>query len=298
MKLATLFWCYKEPALCADRVRLLREQDPETPIYVLYGGEPEDAPRFRELFGGEVDDFYVFDEAHPEGAEDSNTVFRAGKHWKYLFGDLLIAAWYRDRGRELEWDTVVVVQWDMLVYGRLRDVFACLGEGEALFSGLRPIAEVEDHWTWVAPSNPRERKKYEAFLAHVRERYGFEGEPEGYVAVVTCLPRVFLEQFARIERPELGFLEYRLPIYARAFGVAICRDHPFRPWWGAVEPYSARHTLRARPDEISALTILRNLRRSDGARVFHPYWRRAPRGIVGWIRAIVGSLRPSARVTR
>ncbi len=298
MKLATLFWCYKEPAICADRVRLLREHDPESPIYVLFGGDPAQTGEFRAQFGDLVDDFYVFDDPRPAGAGDADTTFRSGTHWKYLYGDLLIAAWFRDRGRALEWDTVVVVQWDMLVYGRLDDVFACLGEGEALFSGLRPIAEVEDDWNWVARSNAHERANYEAFLAHARERYGFGGEPRGYVAVVTCLPRVFLERFAEVDRPELGFLEYKLPIYAEAFGVPICEEHPFRPWWGAVEPFSKAHTLRARPDEISATTILSNLRRSDGARVFHPYWRRAPRGLVGWTRAILGSLRPSARITR
>ena len=295
MNLATLFWCYKAPEVCEDRLRLLRKNDPDAPIYLLFGGDPREADAFRSRLGELVDDFYVFDEPHPEGAEDFNTVFRSGTHWKYLFGDLLIAAWFRDRGHALAWDTVVVVQWDMLVYGRLNDVFACLEKDEILLSGLRPIAEVEAHWTWVSPNNPRERKNYEAFMEHVRERYGYDQEPKGYVAVVTCLPRVFLERFIEIERPDLGFLEYRLPIYAQIFGTRVCKDHPFHPWWGAVEPFSRSHTLRARPDEISAWTILRNLRRPDGARVFHPYWRRAPAGFAGWSKAMLGSLRSSVR---
>ena len=289
MRLAALFWCYKDPALCRDRLELLRRNDPEVRIYVLFGGDPAEAPAFEAALGPLADDVFVFDDPPPPGVEEGAERFRGGEHWKYYYGDLLLAAWYRERGHALEWDTVAVLQWDMLVYGKLSETFACLGQDEALFSGLRPIREVEDRWAWVAPSQPRERRMYEDFLEHVRERYGYADDPLGYVAVVTCLPRVFLEPFAGIERPELGFLEYRLPIYAQIFGTPICREHPFRPWWGAVEPYSRTHTLRARPLEISSSVVLANLMRRDGARIFHPYWRNAPRGAVGWAKAVAGS---------
>jgi hypothetical protein len=294
MKRAILFWCYKAPELCEDRVRLLRRNDPDAPLYVLFGGDPGLSAELEARLAPLVDDFWVFDRPPPPGSEELDVRFRGGTQWKYYFGDLLIAAWFEERGHALEWDTVVVVQWDMLVFGRIDDVFGCLEEDQVLFSGLRPIAEVEDRWAWTTPDNPAERARYEAFLAHVRERHGYDAEPQGYVAVVTCLSRAFLERFAGIERPDLGFLEYRLPIYAQVFGTPICREHPFRPWWGAVEPRSPDHTLRARPDEISAWTILRNLRDPRGARVFHPYWRRTPRGVVGWTRALVGSARRRA----
>jgi len=291
MKLAILFWCYKDPRLCQDRLRLLRRDNPRALIYVLYGGDPAQAPSFRAVLERFVDDFYVFDDPPPSGADDLVSRFRGGVHWKYVFGDLLLAAWHRDRGVHLEWDTVVVVQWDMLVYGPIERVFACLQPDQVLFSGLRPVREVEEHWAWVAPSQRAARATYLEFLAHVRERHGFAADPLCYVAIVTCLSRAFLERFAAIERPELGFLEYRLPIYAQIFGTPICTDHPFRPWWGAIEPYSRWSTLRARPVEISPATILVNLLRRDGARVFHPYWRRAPAGVVGWAAAFGGALR-------
>ncbi len=293
MKLAILFWCYKNAELCEDRLQLLRQANRNAPIYLLYGGEPEEAAGFRARLARYVDDFYVFDDPPPLGSEELAGRFRGGVHWKYVFGDLLIAAWYRDRGAHLEWDTVVIVQWDMLVYGPIERVFACLEKDQVLFSGLRPIREVEEHWAWVAPKKPRDRAMYEEFLTHVRERYGYAAEPLGYVAIVTCLSRSFLERFSAIERPELGFLEYRLPIYAQIFGTPICTEHPFKPWWGAVEPYSRWSTLRARPDEISPLTIFMNLLRKDGARVFHPYWHRAPVGPAGFASAFAGALRRS-----
>ncbi|HED65577.1 MAG TPA: hypothetical protein ENJ09_08480 [Planctomycetes bacterium] len=290
MRLAVLFWCYKAPDLCEDRLAHLRRQDPDVKVFVLFGGDPAEAKAFEERLSPYANDFYCFEGEPPVGSEELDVLFRGGTHWKYYFGDLLIAAWYRERGRELEFDSITLIQWDMVMWGRVSEVFASLGEGEALFSGLRPIAPVEDKWAWTTPDRPEERARYLEFLDHVRS-LGFDGEPEGYVAVVTCLPRAFLERFIEIERPDLGFLEYRLPIYARLFGTPICERHPFRPWWGAVEPYSKDHTLRARPVEIRPWTIRKNLRDPNGARLFHPYWHRTPAGLIGWTRALVRGLR-------
>ena len=290
-RLAVLFWCYKDPVLSRDRLQLLRRHNPTAPIYVLFGGDPASAPSFQRAFAGLIDDFYVFDDPPPPGGpEHLLGEFREGVYWKYYYGDLLFAAWYRDRGRELAWDTVCVVQWDMLVYGPIEQVFGCLERDEVLFSGLRPIREVEDRWLWTAESRPIARRLYLEFLDHVRERHGLAEEPLCCVAIVLCLSRSFLDAFAGIERPELGFMEYRLPVYAQVFGIPIRREHPFRPWWGAVEPFSFTSALRARPCEVWAPAILANLLRSGGARVFHPYWRPAPQGALGWSWALLDSL--------
>lgn len=290
MKLAILFWCYKRADVCEDRLRLLRHFNPETPIFCLFGGQLEEADEYRHRLAPLVDDFFVFAGGPPEGSQELLDRFRGGVWWKYIYGDLLLAAWYRERGHELDWDTVVVTQWDMLIYGPIEQAFSTLRPGQILLSGLRPVKEVEEGWGWVGAGEPAAQPMYEEFLDHVRQRYGYDQEPLCCVAVVLALPRTFLRRFADIERPELGFLEYRLPIYAQAFDIPFCTDHPFRPWWGAVEKYSWKSTLRARPREIWAPTILSNVLRPDGARVFHPYWARAPRGFWGWTKALAGSL--------
>lgn len=291
MKLAVLFWCYKEPALCRDRLELIRRHDPRVPIYVLYGGEPAAAEAFERALAGLADDFYPFDGPAPAGLEPrEGSSFRSGAFWKYTHGDLLIAAWYRDRGRALAFDTVVVVQWDMLVFGRIDQVFACLRPGEALFSGLRPVREVEHTWVWASPSRPEAWAEYQEFLRHVRAETGFEGEPLCCLTIVMALPRTFLEPFSRLARPELGFIEYRLPTWAAALGVPLCTEHPFRPWWGATEPYRLFSPLRALPREIWAPTLALNLLRPGGARVFHPWWRPTPRGLLQWAGVLADSV--------
>ena len=82
MKLAVLFWCYKKPELCEDRVRHLRRDNPDAPIYVLFGGDPADAPEFERRLGPMVDDFYVFDEPPPPIPPSFPDRFRDG----YSFG--------------------------------------------------------------------------------------------------------------------------------------------------------------------------------------------------------------------
>ena len=64
----------------------------------------------------------------------------------------------------------------------------------------------------------------------------------------------------------------------------------FAPWWAAVEQPKLTHTLRARPVEIWTPVIAANVIRKDGARVFHPYWHKAPRGPLGWLAALVASI--------
>ncbi len=289
MQLAVLFGGYKELALCVDRVRHVRKGNPDTPIYVLFGGEPAEAPRYEAALRPWVDDFYAFDEPPPATPDTLPRRYRGGQFWKYMYGDLLIASWYRHRGTHLPWDTVIVVQWDMLVYGRIDEVFACLGKDQILLSGLRPVRDVADRWVWVAPQFPRDHARYQRFLEHVRDNYGYRGEPKCCVAVVMCYPRCFLDKFQHIEPKTLGFMEYRIPIYAEAFGVPFCTEHPFKAWWGT-QRYSLWSTLRARPREIWAPAIWWNLRRRHGARVFHPWWRRTPSGALGWTWTLLDAI--------
>jgi len=287
MKLAILFWCYKNADLCEDRVKNLRKLNPETSIYVLFGGEPSNSKKFELTLKPYIDDFFTFDETPPPSADDVQ--FREGAYWKYYFGDLLISSWYRNCGARLGWDTIIIVQWDMLILGSISEIFSTLQEDQILLSGLRPVGEVEDKWVWVAPSELQNRRIYLDFLAFVKDRYAYSQEPLGFVAIVMGLPRTFLEKFSHIQRPELGFMEYRVPIYAQIFGTPFCTDHRFTPWWGAVEPYKKNSTLRARPWPISKLTILRNLFNPKGSRVFHPYFGPTPSGLLGWGRAVLAS---------
>jgi hypothetical protein len=270
MKLAILFWFYKEPGICENRLILLRRYNPDTPIYGLYGGDLESAELYRSRLGRYLDDFYVFSQQ-----KDS--------YWKWYYGDLMITTWFTERGQALPWDTIVIAQWDMLLFGSVNQLFQYLGPNEILLSGVRPVKEVEQDWWWTSPEiNPKQQKIYLNFVEHVRAKYDLRAEILCCLFLVVGLPKNFLEKYSEIEPQEVGFLEYKIPTYAQIFGVPFCK-HPYNYCWSDYADY--KYTLSPWPFQIglSPLVILKNLLNPSGDRIFHPYLRRFPLKPWEWI---------------
>lgn len=271
MKLAILFWFYKEPDICKNHLELLRRYNPTVPIYGLYGGNLDEIDIFKSSLDRYLDDFYVFTQ-------------NKSSSWKWHLGDLLITDWYSQRGKHLAWDTIIIVQWDMLVFGSVQELFSMLQKEQILLSGLRPIKEIEEKWSWTSTSLiPELRDQYLNFLDSVKEKYSYSQEPLCCLFIVVCFPRSFLAKYSEIEQPELGFLEYRVPIYAQIFGTPFCVNHPFQAWWpGDSTTSKNKETLNAKRHDVSLIAILRNLLDSNGAKVFHPYRKTFPLNINQW----------------
>lgn len=257
MKLAILFWFYRHPELCRERLEELRRFNPGVPIYGLYGGNPANAAAYEAALGPLLDDWWAYHEPHAE-------------RWKWRHGDMMIAAWFRDRGRHLDWDSVFVAQWDMAVFESVRRLVGSLKPDELLLSGLRPAAEVEGWWCWTAePDYPR-------FMQHMREAEGYDGPALCCQFVGVCLPRSFLARFAGRAEPELGFLEYTIPTLAAAWGHGFCREHRLEVLWprqggrlaNVLRTFSASGHVQV-PDFVVAA----NLRLPNGRRIFHPVRR-------------------------
>lgn len=267
MKLALLFWFYKEFRICRGRLRLLRRLNPGVAIFGLYGGPVGDAENARRRLGPLLDDFYAY-----AGEEDAP--------WKWRHGDLLVAAWHRHRGHALAWDTVVLVQWDMLLLRPVSELLAKLTPGEALFSGFRPAAEVSAWWGWLKGEDPEKRADRDRFVAFLREQQGYTGELWCCLFIVVCLPRRLLDLYLASGPPEAGFLEYKLPTLAVCWGVPVCRSHPFEPWWASNPathhaPRAAR-ILNAVGDELDLRTALEEVASNRGPGILHPYRSRFP----------------------
>ncbi|WP_271252861.1 hypothetical protein [Pseudanabaena sp. Chao 1811] len=295
MKIAILFWFYKEMDICKNRLSLLRQNNPNIPIYGVYGGDLSTVNDYKLQLEKLLDDFYAF----PEDKDSQ---------WKWLQGDLMLTHWYRERGQYLSWDTVAIVQWDMLVFGNIDQLFAMLKQDQILLSGLRPIKEVENDWLWVTPKVPDHREQYLNFLEYVKKTYDYQHEPMGCIFIVVCLPRIFLEAYSKVEHPELGFIEYRIPMYAQIFNIPFCTNHPFQAWWVDGDPvFQATNALqrainlvkiRLNPNplnptrsDISLVPIFRHLNTKKGARIFHPYQYLFPLKKRQWIAALFGELK-------
>jgi hypothetical protein len=257
MKLAVLFWFYKDVEICVNRLQLLRKHNKHIEIYGLYGGNLKNAKDFERALAPYLNDFYCFD-----GIQDPL--------WKWRNGDLMIATWYRERGVQFNWDTIAVVQADMLVLDNVHTLFKGLKKEEILLSSVRPVKEVLSWWYWIS----EHKGLYQDFYQYLVEKYGYKQEPVCCQFVVACLPQTFLKKFSEIENPELGFIEYRVPMYAQLFGVPFSNLKGFDCWWGddpqmkEVPVYNK--TLIADKVPIPLWVVLYNslLRKN---KIFHPF---------------------------
>jgi len=259
VRLGILFWFYRDAAVCRNRLRLLRRRNPGVPVYGLYGGPAGDAPRFAAALGPLLDDFWAFPDDRDE-------------QWKWRNGDVMLSRWFAARGVQLEWDSVVLAQWDLVVVSPLRALLPPMADGDMLISGVRPVREVEAWWQWVRGDA---RHEYDAFMAHVASRFGPVTDPLCCQFIGLVAPRAFLARYAGIDQPELGFLEYKLPVYAQVFGVPLVPDTCFRPWWpeepatsGATRAQMLVHAWRT---PVRLPVMLAEATRPHGRRMFHPY---------------------------
>lgn len=259
MQLGILFWFYRDVALCQNRLRLLRRRNPGIPIYGLYGGPLSQRSRFATALGPLLDDFWVF----PDELDEQ---------WKWRHGDIMLSRWFSQRGEGLQWDSVFLAQWDLVVVSPLARLLPPLRPGDMLISGLRPIHEVEAWWQWM---RGEARVEYDAFLAQIASRYGPVEDPLCCQFIGLVAPRTFMARYAAIDEPELGFLEYKIPIYAQVFGIALVPDTCFRPWWpeepatsGASRADTLVHAWRT---PVRLPVMMAESLRPHGRRLFHPY---------------------------
>ncbi len=264
MKIAILFWFYKDVNICRNRLLLLRKHNPGVRIYGLFGGDTKEIIKFEKQLAPFLDDF-----AACCTEKDSN--------WKWKQGDAMIAEWYRQRGKFLEWDTVVVAQWDMLILTKILSFLSGLKEGELFLSGLRPIEEVIVWWNWVKREGDRD--DYLAFLEDIYSKFGKHTKVFCCQFIFVCLPKQFLEKYSEYNLVK-GFIEYRLPTYANALGFKfgacprIKCDWPGDPLADDLPPN--KRTITAQKIPIDLKTILLNIINPCGDRVFHPYNRLFP----------------------
>jgi hypothetical protein len=293
-RVGILFWFYCDLPVCRNRIEILRRENPGLPVFGLYGGDLQHAAQFEEALGPLLDDFWAFDRAE-------------SSKWKWLNGDLMIAAWYEARGRELEWDHVFVAQWDLLVLQPLERLLPPLEPDQLLLSAVLPVSAVEPAWVWSRGGHEAE---YRRFLTEITRQFG-SVEPLSCVFVIACLPRRLLDAYAALEDPEIGFVEYRLPTLASAVGLRLVEDDRFAAWRpadsGASAPTRRQRFLNGSRRAVRLPTVLTELTRADGARMFHPYhglfpmslpWALRAPGWAGYVAVRQGRRVASAQLAR
>lgn len=256
MKLAILFWFYKEPEVCENRLQLLKKYNPDLKIYGLFGGEKNESGRYKKLLGNYLDDFYV------SYFENCN--------WKWINGDLMILDWFQKKGTDLEWDSIAIVQWDMLVFNSIKKQFKGIKKDEIYLSGIRTLdKEIENRWVWTKPDG-KERNNYIQFLKYIRKNFGYKSDVFCCKFIFQIFPRLFFEKYLTVKNREIGMLEYKIPLYAKIFDIPFF-EKDLGVWWFEIKSKKCETPLNANTVEIKKSFIESELNKKKGFRFFHPY---------------------------
>jgi hypothetical protein len=262
MKLTILFWFYEKPQVCENHLRLMKKNNPDLRIFGLYGGKKKYAQKFKKLLDIYLDDFYI----------SSN--YNKPPSWKWIHGDLMILDWFENRGKNLKWDSVIVIQWDALVLGSIKKQFPGLKKNQIFISGSRILDSViEKRWNWTKVGS-KERKNYLEFKKYVADNYDYKNKLLCSLFILQIVPRIFFNKWGTVKDKEIGMLEYKIPTYAKIFTVPFYK-RDLGVWWFQKRGYKREirgmTPLNARGIEIRKTLIKKELKKKKGFRIFHPY---------------------------
>ncbi len=282
MKFVFVLTFHKDIEICQNRIRMLRRHNPDIPIYGVYGGEPDEEAAFRKALEGRLDGYYYFDE--PKDGM-----------WKWFNFDLLVTKWYTDIGKDMDFDSVIWVQWDQLVLAPVKELFKNIKKGEMFITGLRPAQEVMDWWCWVSKDAEQAPpghgyETYMDFLKHLKEEYNYSEEPVFSQPFISIFPREFLDPYSKLEWPIGGYGEYRMPMYAQVFGVPFYRSHHYEVWWPddpeQRNPSDEERVLTAWQGPLPLKRIMELSAGENGHKLIHPYSRIYPLNALDWLRLL------------
>lgn len=257
--LAILYWFYKEPEVTKNHLELIRKYNPGRKIYGLFGGNIEEADAYRELLKGELDDFWTYPGTY---GVDTRT--------KWIHGDLLLLDWYEKRGCNLEWDSIAITQWDMLVLNDIANITPGLQKDQVFFSGYRDLdSAVENRWSWTKPDSDH-RQDYENFREFVVGQHDYELPLKCCLFIYEVLARPFFDGYLSLKDKKLGMLEYKDPTLAHILGLSIYQ-HDVGVYWKDTRQDVLTSPLNAMSVPIEKDYVEAELAKADGWRLFHPY---------------------------
>ena len=261
MKLAIIFWFYKEPEICLNRLILIKKHNPDCRIFGLFGGDKNDAEMYQTKLDAYLDDFYV------------TTMCDKPKDYKWIHGDLMILDWYQNRGAWLDgWDSVAIVQWDALILGKIADQLPGIKKGELFISGTKRLDHfTESQWSWTKPDGD-DYDNYIAFKKYIAEEHEYTDQLLCSLFIFSVFPREFFEKWLTIKDKEIGMLEYKLPTYAKIFNIPLYTKN-LGVWWFEEKARRGETAMNALEVEISKDYIDSELKKEDGLRIFHPYFK-------------------------
>ena len=238
--------------ICENKLLLLQKLNPNIPIYGFYGGTPSKADAAHEKLDVYFEHFYTLK-------------YRASE-WKWQNPDLAYREWFTDVGVGVEFDVVHVIEWDLLLLDSIEKLYQHIDRDRIGLSGLRPISECHDRdWDWI--TEEPFKSQWEQLRTYVKEKYHYDKEPFGSLGPGLCMPRAFLEKYAKEDIPELVHDELRVPLYGQIFGFKLEDTHFLKNW----DDKNEVQYFNCMGESISPNIAKAELEKSNGRRAFHPY---------------------------
>ncbi|HCC23155.1 TPA: hypothetical protein DF272_03180 [Candidatus Falkowbacteria bacterium] len=259
MKKIVLFRYHKKPYVCSDRLRQLKNFNPGIKIFGLYGGEESEFPKYKKYLSPYLEHNYC--------------IRNKPNSWKWKNSDLGIRLWYKNVGKNLEFDMLHVIEWDLLLFSSLNDLYKKIPNNCIGLTALNPLKNIKPTWTWVFKEPYK--TQWEKLLKYAKDRFGYNKQSYASLGPGLCLPKNFLDKFSSIHVPDLSNDEVRLPLFGQIFGFRLF-ETGFYPKWS--DPNIMKF-FNCHGDEIPLNRIKKELKRKGGRKSFHPYRKRL-KGVV------------------
>ena len=245
-----LFRFHTKPAVCRERLSVIRGYNPGITICGLYGGDARRHHIIQEYLT-DLDHVYTIRGKTPD--------------WKWRNGDLAVSEWYRDVGIRFEFDMCHLIEWDLLLFGSVESLYSHVCRDGLGLTGLIPLAAVEDRWGWTV--HEPGKTQWQKLLTVARSRYGYVQEPFASLGPGICYPREFLEEYSQLDVPELLHDELRVPLFAQIMGLNLYDTGFLKDW---IDPREKKYFNCGNLD-IATETIVAELANPNGRRAFHPF---------------------------
>lgn len=254
MRNIIIFRYYKHANICKNKLEILKKQNPDTPIYGIFGGDPQVKTKFNKPIAHFFEDIYVI---HNKSAE-----------WKWLNGDITLRSWYKKVGKDIDFTHAFICDWDIILTKPLDKIIEIIDlKGDELgISGLRPLKEVEHRWTWT--SKEHHRKNWLRLLEFVKKNYNYNQEPFASLGAGTIYPKEFLKAYSEAKVLEVTQEEQRIPLYAQILGFKL-KNNKYDPWWMDIP--QEHFNCKSWEIEMEVITRLK-----DKVLAFHPVTKRVP----------------------
>ncbi len=254
MKRIILFRYHKKPYVCRDRLWQLKNFNPGIKIFGLYGGNESEFTKYEKYLSPYLEHNYCI-------KDKSN-------FWKWKNSDLGIRLWHKDIGKNLDFDMLHVIEWDLLLFDSLNDLYKKIPRNSIGLTGLNPLENVKIKWTWVFEEPYK--KQWEKLLKYAKDSFEYNEQPYASLGPGPCLPKNFLDKFISVHVPDLSNDETRLPLFGQLLGFKLF-ETGFYPRWS--DPKIMKF-FNCYGREIPLGRIKNELKRKNGRKSFHPYRRR------------------------